>query len=290
MACEDRVAAELTPTADLVQDPIIHAFVEFIYTTWRLAWKDVSTSTKKAAEAVGNPIPATYGNVADPTPIAIMEMPWQDVWWMETGYAWTNHNAVCEVPSLWGGTSQEVKVAQAAMRGIKAPTVWRCGGLRCGGPEQKGQRGARTYLAESVSNGAVEWLLEGYNYAMTLSSQPAEEKNYARFVTSWRSAFLDRSRLADGAVIWSLPSVVWRNVGPLSHFAYPGSRSQNANLATNMHERDLAAVSRLLEGSHAAYEVAMMDHPAFVNNSGSLESVKKGGYDWVILPSTDAPR
>ena len=36
--------------------------------------------------------------------------------------------------------------------------------MRCGGVNQTGARAARTYLAESIANGASEWLMEGYNY------------------------------------------------------------------------------------------------------------------------------
>jgi hypothetical protein len=197
-SCSDSVAAEGVPADDFIHDPIVHAFVEFIYTTWRDAWKDLSLSTKAAARGAGKPEPATYGNIASPTPIFVMEMPWQDVAWMETGYAWTNHDTVCSVVATPGGTSLEIKTAQGAMRGIKAPTVFRCGGVRCGGVNQSGARAARTYLAESIANGASEWLMEGYNYKMTLNSQPKEERNYATFLNSWRSAFIDRTRISDG--------------------------------------------------------------------------------------------
>jgi hypothetical protein len=92
--------------------------------------------------------------------------------------------------------------------------------------------------------------------------------------------------------MYSLPSIVWRNVGPLSHFKYPGSH--NPGLVENLHERDFSAVSQLLEASHAIYEVSILDHNKFYNNSGGLdrlrnESMQVGrGYDWVILPSVDA--
>lgn len=159
MVCSNSVAAERTPSKEMINDPIVHGFVEFIYTSWRDAWKDVSLSTKAAALSASKPAAATYGNVAAPSPIAIMEMPWHDVWWMETGYSWANHNTICEVPATdGGGTSQEIKVAQAAMRGIKpgGGVVWRCGGVRCGGLNQTGSRAARTYFAESAANNAVE--------------------------------------------------------------------------------------------------------------------------------------
>ena len=295
LACPDRVAAELTPSAGMIDDAIVHAFVEFVYSFWKEAWRDVSLSTKAAAKAAGNRgVPATYGNVASPTPIAILESPWHDVWWMETGYGWTNRNAFCSVPDkVGGGTSLEIKMAQAAMRGVKAGegTVWRCGGVRCLSNSSSSLRAARTYFAESIANNAVEWLLEGYNYGMTLEMRPTEEKNYARFLTSWRSAFIDRTRVVDGALFYSLPSTVWRNAGPLSHYAYPGSRDKNPSLEPNLHERDLGAMSSLLESSQVAYEVTVFDHPTFFNNSGGLGRLKPpsaGGYDWIVMPSTDA--
>jgi len=126
---------------------------------------------------------------------------------------------------------------------------------------------------------------------MSLNNQPDEEHDYAKFLTSWRSVSINRTRLADGALLWSLPSTVWRYVGPLSHWSYPGSSHVNANLRPSLHERDYSTLSRLLEGSHVAFEAAVLDHPLFYNNSQGLARLtppSQGGYSWVILPSVDA--
>ena len=168
-ACEAGAAAgPMSPPEDLIQDPIVHAFVDFVFTTWTKSWKDVAQSTKAAAAAAGAPIPSVYGNTASPSPIAMMEMPWQDTWWMETG--WGLEGPICHVAA--GGTDHEVKIAQAAMKGIKSPRIWRDGGLRCGWgeggdwPNRTTNLAARVYLAESIANDANEMLLEGYDRSM----------------------------------------------------------------------------------------------------------------------------
>ena len=275
------------PPEDLVQDPIVHAFVEFIFTSWRRAWKDVAQSTKAAAEEAGVPIPSVYGNTASPSPIAMMEMPWQDVWWMETG--WDLEGPSCHV--VVGGTDHEVKIAQAAMKGIKSPRVWRDGGLRCGTgdgsdwPNITKNLAARVYLAESIANDANEWLLEGYDRSMWYNV--GEALNYATFLGSWRSASIDRSRITDGAVLYCLPCVMWRAIGPFSYYNYPGG----PDAPENLHERDLATVMGVLDRSHSAFEVVLFDHPRFFNNFAGLSRLRppgEGGYEWIILPSTDA--
>ena len=277
-----------SPLEDLVQDPIVHAFVEFVFTSWTKAWKDVAQSTKAAAAEAGAPIPSVYGNTASPSPIAIMEMPEQDVWWMETG--WGLEGPSCHVAA--GGNYHEVKIAHAAMKGIKSPRVWRDGGLRCGWgdgndwPNRTTDLAARVYLAESTANDANEWLLEGYDRSMWHSV--GEAHNYAAFLASWRSASIDRSRIADGAVMYSLPCVMWRAIGPFSFYKYPGGP---AAAPENLHERDLATVMAALDRSHAAFEVVLFDHPRFYNNSAGLSRLRppgEGGYEWVILRSTDA--
>eukprot|EP01051_Picozoa_sp_SAG22_P012170 SAG22_NODE_1241_length_5034_cov_4.301317_2_plen_1433_part_00 len=142
------------------------------------------------------------------------------------------------------------------------------------------------YLAESIANDANEWLLEGYDRSMWHSV--GEAHNYAAFLASWRSASIDRSRIADGAVVYCLPCIMWRAIGPFSFYRYPGGP---AAAPENFHERDLGRTLLTLDRSHRAFEVVIFDHPRFYNNSAGLSRLRppdEGGYEWIILPSTDA--
>ena len=199
--------------------------------------------------------------------MAIMESMWQSVKWLEVG---------------WGGPSGlSFKLAQAQLRGGgNYSGVWRVGGLRPGAAESHGPHAVRAYLAEALSNDANEELLEGYSVSTgpTGWAHMPECLAFATLVSTHRSLFIDRTRIADGAIVYCLACVLWRQTGLLS----PGP---------DVHDGAVQTVSATLEAHQVLYEIALLGHPQFFERPAGLARLvppMDGGYKWIILPKVDA--
>jgi hypothetical protein len=249
-------------------DPIVRAFAEWTYLVWRDAWRDLAESSRHAARVAGVPEPAVYGNSANQA-MAIMESAWQSLKWIEIG---------------WGGPSAlTFKLSQAQLRGAGNYTgVWRVAGLRTGQAERYGSRGVKAYLAEAMSNDGNEELLEGLEKTETAFgggwAHVPECFASAQLASTHRSVFIDRTRIADGAIIYCLACVMWRQTGVLS----PGA---------DVHSNAVAYVSGSLETHQVLYEIALLGHPRLFDRPEGLTRLKppsEGGYSWIILPVVDA--
>lgn len=214
----------------------------------------------------GVPVPAVYGNTGNQA-MAIMQSMWQSVKWLEVGWA--------------GPAGLSLKLAQAQLRGGgNYSGVWRVGGLRPGAAEAHGPHAVRAYLAEALSNDANEELLEGFSdsRAPTGWAHMPECLASASLVSTHRSLFIDRTRIADGAIVYCLACVLWRQTGLLS----PGPDVHNGAVQT---------VSSMLEAQQVLYEVALLGHPRFFDRPEGLVRIvppAEGGYKWIILPQVDA--
>eukprot|EP01048_Picozoa_sp_COSAG05_P016128 COSAG05_NODE_2038_length_3653_cov_2.553180_3_plen_71_part_00 len=54
----------------LMTDALVQAYILFAYTLWREAWRAVVNETHHAADVVGKPRPAVYGNVGEAEPMS----------------------------------------------------------------------------------------------------------------------------------------------------------------------------------------------------------------------------
>jgi hypothetical protein len=202
--------------------------------------------------------------------MSIMESAWQSLKWIEIN---------------WDGPDPlTLKLAQAQLRGGgNYSGIWRVAGLRSGQAERYGKRGVRAYLAEAMSNDANEELLEGYGagkrspFGLGWAHMP-ECLASARLKSTHRSVFIDRSRIADGAIIYCLSCVLWRQTG----FAADQQ---------DQHDNSVAFMVSLLESHHVLYEIAMLGHQRFWDRPEGRERLKppsEGGYEFIILPLVDA--
>jgi hypothetical protein len=256
------------PAKPFATDAVVRAFVEFTYLLWRDAWRDIAESSRHAARVAGVPQPAVYGNSANQA-ISILEAQWQSLKWIEAG---------------WGGPNALVfKLSQAQLRGDGNYTgVWRVAGLRSGQAEKFGARGVRAYLAEAHSNDGNEELLEGLKATGTAFgagwAHVPECLASAQLASTHRSVFIDRTRIADGAVIYCLACVLWRQTGALAP-------------EPDQHANAVAYVAGTLEAHQVLYEIALLGHPRFFDQPTGLARLKTpsaGGYNWLILPLVDA--
>jgi hypothetical protein len=259
-----------TPASETKYAKTAKAFAEFTYLLWRDAWRDLAESSRHAATAAGWPERAVYGNSANAA-ISIIESAWQSLKWIEIG--WTGPGAL------------PLKLAQAQLRGGGNYTgIWRVAGLRAGQADSHGVRGVLAYLAEALSNDANEELLEG------LKGQSTGPEGFgswahvpqclasAQLVSTHRAVFIDRTRIADGAIVYCLSCVLWRQTGFLS-------------VGTDQHANAVVVTAGLLEEHQVLHEVALLGHPRFFDRPDGLARLRppaEGGYRWIILPLVDA--
>jgi hypothetical protein len=276
---------------DLMLDRIVRPFILFSYELWRDAWVHVVNVTRRVATSAGKVVPAHYGNVGEAQPIAIVESPHHDVFWIESS-AWSAFPAQRPSDPPTVVSTLVMKVAGAVVRGLNKP-IWRCSqGCRLAAAE-------RLYLAEAVANGANSWHLHnGYMMGANPPSQSTAETEgadgYAEHlkITQFQNGaarflFTDRQRVADGAILYCLACTFWRHAGVLS-----GASWWRDGKSVLMHEIHLTAVSRLLEDHHALYELAALGYSGLWHNSAGLRrlglSPIAGGYKWIIAPAIDA--
>jgi hypothetical protein len=248
------------PAKAFATDPIVRAFAEWTFLLWRDAWRDIAESSRHAARVAGVPEPAVYGNSANAA-ISIMESAWQSVKWIEIA---------------WGGPSAlTFKLSQAQLRGAGNYTgTWRVAGLRSGMADRYGARGVLSYLAEALSNDGNEELLEWFDWTHVPQCLAS-----AQLTSTHRSVFIDRTRIADGAIVYCLACTLWRQTGVLSP-------------QPDQHTNAVAWVSGTLEHQQVLYEIALFGHARFWKRDEGLARLKlppsSGGYNWIILPSVDA--
>ena len=200
----------------LVRDPIVSAFIRFTFELWRDAWADLHASSKREALKRGRLPPAVYGNIGQKYPVfELIESSDHDVYWIES---FVRMATPAQQPEQYPGvdTTITIKAAQAADR--RKP-IWRVS------QDVKTQAETRIYLAESLANGANEWLLNGMMQSPLPPSKStvgtwgsgtygyAEHLHSAQFSNGpARFLLTDRQRLADGAVIYCLACSLWRGL------------------------------------------------------------------------------
>eukprot|EP01048_Picozoa_sp_COSAG05_P004330 COSAG05_NODE_228_length_13388_cov_2.850403_5_plen_1373_part_00 len=275
-------------------DRIVQRFILFSYQLWRDAWESVVNVTRHAAKAASKPAPAHYGNVGETHPISIIQSGHHDVFWIESS-AWSSFPAQRPADPPHIVSTLVMKTGEAAVRGLHKP-IWRCSqGCRMAATE-------RLYLAEAVANGGNSWHLNGY----TNKDKPPAESTEGTWGNSTfgyeehlkmiqfgnslaRYLFIDRRRVADGAVLYCLSCTFWRHAGVLSG---GGGWSPGKTVPKAAHETLLTVFTRLLEDHHALYEVVVLGHSELWQNKEGLRRLRRspedGGYRWVVAPAIDA--
>ena len=99
--------------------------------------------------------------------------------------------------------------------------------------------------------------------------------HHAQFLHRYRGLFTDRSRVAKLALVYSLPSMIWRDWAPLRTQVLP-------------HREHFTAAARLMEDRRIMYEVLAFGHPDFMASNASLARLADGRYTTLLLPAVDA--
>eukprot|EP00935_MAST-01C_sp_MAST-1C-sp1_P002114 g2114.t1 len=133
--------------------------------------------------------------------------------------------------------------------------------------------------AEAVANGGVRGFLYGDTAVNETDFGPcfAAAKSFAAFVSEHRYLFgPERTRVADIALLYSIPHFLWISDSSLSvTFDYRGIPSSDI----------FTGFARVLEDNHRLYEVLICDHPSF---SSFHQLSKLGQFRVAILPLVSA--
>eukprot|EP01048_Picozoa_sp_COSAG05_P016546 COSAG05_NODE_2142_length_3486_cov_1.351048_1_plen_991_part_00 len=252
---------------------------------WQGAWRDSSATARRAvAEEGRHPIPV-YGNAGNlfSLPMGIVISPYMDVYfqeveiWNRVGDQLAPNQTRGSIPRHCSPLAK--KVAEGAMRGTGKPS-WSCLGDVC-----PLNMTTRLYLSEETANNVSPWSLLGFMDSALPPSQVRhdswakhayyEHLRHTQFVNRQRSLVIDRTRVADIALVYCLACSFWRE---FSDMAVPQE-----------HLSFLTAVARLLEHQGIAYEVVVLGFDGLFANLKGLDGLRMPlKYQSVILPAVDA--
>ena len=278
----------------LIRDPIVHEYIRFQYRAMLDIWRRFAAAAKREARHLGRPEPALYGNqagVAGQTPLATMLCPYVDVVWVESSRCWqpcferlrskagkahykegvfVEGSKRPEPRQAWSTLNYKVGRAAAYFRKpvwtIQYPAQWY---------GEKKRTPAEIVFAEAYANGGVPVLL--FAPSITQKADTAGltwqvGRDIAQFVHRRRELFVDRSSVADTALVLSLPSLLWRGCTSL-------------RVQPVAHRQCFTAAARRLEESHVPYEVIVLGHPDFYDDRPNIQRLRT--YRTVIVPGAD---
>ena len=206
-------------------------------------------------------------------------------------------------PGRQAYTTLVYKLAQAAGGFVKPVITLEYVGIHYQDPLYPGVATASkilpeaVYLAETVANGGIACQTDVATPWKTLFPPPAGNGGpgmeplgwpspamkphrdlnsfHAQFLHRNRGLFIDRSRVARFALVYSLPSMLWRDWAPLRTPSLP-------------HREHFTAAARLLEDRRILYEVIAFGHDDFMDSNASLARLADGRYSSLLLPAVDA--
>ncbi len=278
----------------LIEDPLLREYIRFQYKAMIAAWEEMAGRAKREARRLGRAEPALYGNLAGcagQTPLAAALCSRVDVVWVESSRLWQPCFERLAVGSARPRYKEGVFIEarkRAAARQAWSTLMYKTG--RAAGrfrrpvwtiqyPEQwfgadKRMPTAVT-LAEAYANGGVPVML----FAPSVTKRADAEsstwqvcRRAARFVRAQRALFVDRARVADTALVLSLPSLFWRSFSSLS-------------VRPVRHLQAFTAAARDLEERHVGYEVIVFGHPDLYDDADMLARLRR--YRCVVLPTVD---
>jgi len=134
---------------------------------------------------------------------------------------------------------------------------------------------SQVVFAEAYANGGVPVLLFApsvWKQADTKGLMWHVNKEIAQFVSQHRALFVDRSSVADVALVLSLPSLFWRNCTSL-------------RVLPIKHWDCFTAAASTLEDTHVPYDVLVLGHPDLYDDGPNLARLAR--YRTVVVPNVD---
>ena len=250
---------------------------------------EIEIVTDREAVRAGRRIPV-YGNGGSISslPMGIALQPWMSAYFQETEEWIPSHGRL--VPNQSRGsipnrlTTLAKKVAEGSIRGTGKPQ-WSC----LGDPPPLNST-TRLYLAEEAAHAVSPWSLLGFmesdeppqdvRHANWAAGAYHEHLRHTKFVNENRGFLIDRTRVADVALVYCLACSFWRVMGDVT------TGSSDAHLEV------LMATARMLEHAGVLYEVVVLGFDGLWQNRGAMGRLANSNasrpYQSVILPAVDA--
>jgi len=248
----------------LCDDPVIHEFIRFHYIELAKKLIHVMNQVKAVSVKAGRPIPAWFGNLSGMTTersFGITLSQFTDLVMVEhSEYSQPCHKAKERMDAF----STLLYKNSYAAGGFKKP-VWTF---------TYDSTFTNIYRRMSISLVNAEALANGGVHIQCKRRDIPEgtfrdvNRHHAQFASQNRVFFTDRDRIAKVGLIRSVPNEHWGFFSTLS-FDRP-------------HLKHFGTAARVLEDNHILYEVAILGHPDFFDDSIQLKRLDK--YDTLILP------
>eukprot|EP01050_Picozoa_sp_SAG11_P003699 SAG11_NODE_216_length_12231_cov_10.404385_4_plen_1663_part_00 len=256
----------------LIQDVVLHEFIRHGFISALSNWDDIAAAVRRAGrrreltasgKVTTKPVLGVWGNqwgMMSIMPVGALMSQTSDVTWVE-------QSARDSRVSAW--SSLTYKIGDAA-GGFRKP-VWTI--------EYGKGRSYQIQLAEAAGSGG---LMDIAKYACPQT--PCIGESHAQFVGGklHRHLFVDRRRRGQVALVWSVPSLMWRRFSSLSI-------GPNLSPPTEIqHVSYLSGIARVMEDSHVLYEVLMLGHPDVFNDTASTGRISTDDFETIVLAGVDA--
>ena len=258
-----------------LDDLVFHEFVRYRYLSSLNVWAGIVQRTTASAAASGNTALLLNGNQGG------MWLPTE--YWVYAALLSQYQNAIqienfgvdnSPLPQYHDSLIYKLGLAS----GYSEKPVWIWGGLFDGATGQLHLPNYwRLAIAEAYSNGGVHVIHEQYgtqdqpNLAVpdaTLNSAV----DYASWLNSSRDWMTGKRSLATVAVVYSIPTLLWRE--------FPATNHHNGAQAGALN-----GFARALEDSHIPFDSVFFGHPDFWDDSRLAAAIQQ--YKVLILPAVD---
>ena len=257
------------PKFKLLDDPVAREFVRAQYLYGKGFIADISSSIREAAAKQGRVVPffgnqgAAWGGNRFPVFSVVIS---------DVVHAHCLENFPMEPyqrTHRHGWNALQYKLMAAATRWQKP--VWPLIDVSL---LSKFPTSERLYPGEALSNGAVPMLIWSPHTWPSEDTYGAHAE-YARFLNKHRSLFLRRRPIARVALVYSVPTCVWRYF--FSYWIYWRAASN--------HGRWIGTVARVLEDAHIPYDPIVFGHPDLLDDEAQLAALDE--YDVLVLTEVD---
>ncbi|NOY82844.1 MAG: hypothetical protein GXP31_17745 [Kiritimatiellaeota bacterium] len=264
--------------AELLEDELIRSYIESQFVAQRAALKEIVDAARAEAQRLGKPYLPFYGNIGNiwggrAYPVVIADL--VDVVAPEAFVKWALPFWVAKQPRLKSAaTTLRFKLARAA--GDYAKPVWAWGakaGLHLPPKERNVPVAVLIELAEAQANGAVATGNTAWDRAFfRLGDRKFRTlAKFYRFAEANRALFTERDSYARVALVFSVPTLLYRSFSALQVGCLHGSA--------------FAVLARALEETHVPYDIVVLRHPLFRDDKVARDRL--GRYTNVILPGVD---
>lgn len=280
---------------DGLEDALYREFIKFHYISEAGRWAEVVLAVKEKAREQGRPIPVAGNQLGSDgwIPYATVLSQFND--YTEVEVCASTGEEMIRLTNTYKTALAAGHVGQAGLGSAYDRPVWVRGPVIDGTREKTGTASRwfwATHLAEAIACGGVRTYPLGINAPWTAQEGVKDYMDYpevwkvwaqhARFVDENRGLFARRESAAEVAVVYSLPTMMWR------HFCDDfSSKKRPLRITDGDNYAAYSSICATLERMHVPYDVVYFGHPELVEDARSLERLLSGRYTTLVLPRVD---